>query len=160
RALSPGINDPFTAITCVDHLGAALVELATRRVPSPYRLDEQGRLRVVTNISTPDGLVDAAFHQIRQAARGNAAVALRLLEVIAEVGRQILEPSFRAALWRHAELIANGVRDELPEPADQAEAAERLEQVRTVLKFRRIDELAWEVGALSGTPGDVSATPT
>jgi uncharacterized membrane protein len=33
RALSPGINDPFTAIACVDRLGSALCRLArgTRR---------------------------------------------------------------------------------------------------------------------------------
>ena len=33
RALSPGLNDPFTAITCVDHLGSALCRLATRDMP-------------------------------------------------------------------------------------------------------------------------------
>lgn len=140
RALSPGINDPFTAITCVDHLGAALVELADRRLPSPYRHDDTGRLRVATNASTPDGLVDAAFHQIRQAARSNAAVSLRLLEVIADAGRQILEPSFRAALWRHAQLIARGAQESLPDPSDQAEATERLERVRKVLKPRLLND--------------------
>lgn len=139
RALSPGINDPFTAITCIDHLGAGLVGLATRRLPPPYRHDEQGRLRVVTNALTPGGLADAAFHQIRQASRSNAAVSMRLLEVIADVGRQVLDPAFQEALWRHAELIARGAREGLPEPADQAEAAERLERVRRALKYQRID---------------------
>ena len=41
RALSPGLNDPFTAITCVDHLGSALCRLASRDMPSPYRHDRQ-----------------------------------------------------------------------------------------------------------------------
>ena len=35
RALSPGVNDPYTAMTCVDWLGASLCELAGRRLPSP-----------------------------------------------------------------------------------------------------------------------------
>ena len=39
RALSPGINDPFTAITCVDRLGSALRRLAHRDLPSRYRFD-------------------------------------------------------------------------------------------------------------------------
>ena len=40
RALSPGVNDPFTAIACVDRLGEALCALAGREVPSPYRYDD------------------------------------------------------------------------------------------------------------------------
>ena len=47
RALSPGLNDPFTAITCVDHLGTALCRLATRDTPSPYRHDAQQQLRMI-----------------------------------------------------------------------------------------------------------------
>ncbi len=47
RALSPGINDPFTAIACVDRLGSALCRLARRDMPSAHRFDEQGRLRLV-----------------------------------------------------------------------------------------------------------------
>ncbi|MEJ7636779.1 MAG: DUF2254 family protein [Singulisphaera sp.] len=83
RALSPGINDPFTAMACLDRLGASLSRLAGRETPSAYRFDEGGRLRVVAEVTLMAGLVDAAFHQIRQAARTNAAVTLRLLETIA-----------------------------------------------------------------------------
>jgi uncharacterized membrane protein len=44
RALSPGVNDPFTAISCIARLGAALCTLAEKVIPSPYRHDEDGRL--------------------------------------------------------------------------------------------------------------------
>jgi uncharacterized membrane protein len=37
RALSPGVNDPFTAVTCLDWMGAALSELAVRDLPSHLR---------------------------------------------------------------------------------------------------------------------------
>ena len=66
RALSPGLNDPFTAITCVDHLGSALCRLATRDMPSPYRHDPQKQLRVIAPASTFPEVMDAAFNQIRQ----------------------------------------------------------------------------------------------
>jgi len=65
RALSPGINDPFTAITCVDRLGSALRRLAQRDMPSPYRFDEQDRLRVIVAAVTFPDIVNAAFNQIR-----------------------------------------------------------------------------------------------
>jgi len=66
RALSPGVNDPFTAITCLDWLGAALSEAARRKLPSPYRLDEQNELRVIADPVTYAGYGDRALGQFRQ----------------------------------------------------------------------------------------------
>ena len=74
RALSPGINDPFTAVACVDRLGSGLCRLVRREMPSPYRFDGQDRLRVVATPITFPQIVDAAFNQIRQHARASAAV--------------------------------------------------------------------------------------
>jgi uncharacterized membrane protein len=48
RALSPGINDPTTAVLCVDRLGAALARIAARPMPSAERYGSDGRLRIVT----------------------------------------------------------------------------------------------------------------
>jgi uncharacterized membrane protein len=128
RALSPGVNDPFTALTCVDRLGAALVEFAGREIPSPYRTDSEGRLRVVTRTVTADGIADAAFHQLRQASRGNAAVTLRLMEVIAVTAPQTRATAYRPALLRHAGLIHQGGREHLP-AADYADVTRRYEAV-------------------------------
>ncbi len=43
RALSPGINDPFTAVRCIDQLSAALCHLAQREIPSAYRYDDDDK---------------------------------------------------------------------------------------------------------------------
>ena len=129
RALSPGVNDPFTAINCVDRLGAALVMLARREVPSSRRFDDEGRLRVVASASTTGGLVNAAFDQVRQAARNDAAVTIRLLETIAAVAAQARGEDWRAALRRQAEMIHRGSHQALPEEEDRNEADERLRDV-------------------------------
>ncbi|MEG8055081.1 DUF2254 family protein [Sphingomonas aerolata] len=42
RALSPGVNDPFTAVTCLDWLSAAMSDLAGRSLPSHLRVDDEG----------------------------------------------------------------------------------------------------------------------
>ena len=55
RALSPGVNDPFTVISCIHRLGAVLCTLAEKVIPSPYRHDEDGRLGVVTDAPPPSG---------------------------------------------------------------------------------------------------------
>ena len=66
RALSPGVNDPFTAMTCLDWLGAALSEAARREMPSPYRRDDKGDLRVIAAPLTFAIYVERALGQFRQ----------------------------------------------------------------------------------------------
>jgi uncharacterized membrane protein len=127
RALSPGINDPFTAINCVDRLGAALCLLAERDIPSPYRCDDDGALRVVTDASTAAGIVDAAFDQIRQAARNVASVTFRQLETISAIARHTNNPSFRAALRRQADAIHRGSQEGLSDPGDREDAQRRFD---------------------------------
>ncbi|CAN5283889.1 DUF2254 domain-containing protein [soil metagenome] len=129
RALSPGINDPFTALACVDRLGAALATVAGKEIPSAYRYDEEGRLRVVAEGVTPAGIVDAAFHQLRQASRNNAAVTIRLLETIALLGPRVQTRDLREALLTQAEVILEGSREGLPAKIDQAAAQGRYESV-------------------------------
>ena len=65
RALSPGINDPFTAIACIDWLGAAITRLADRHAPDGLLADESGVVRVVAEPLGFDSYVTAAFGQLR-----------------------------------------------------------------------------------------------
>jgi len=102
RALSPGINDPHTAMNCIDWLGASLCQLADKYDPSPYRFDEQGRLRVILKPVTFAGLTNAAFDQIRQYGRTSVAVTLHLLETITTVTEHTRQPEMHKALRRHA----------------------------------------------------------
>ena len=119
RALSPGVNDPFTAITCVDHLGSALCRLASRDMPSPYRHDHHDKLRVVARADTFSEFTDAALNQIRQYSRSSAALTIRLLETIIVVAGFTQRSEDRATLLRHAEMIARGANDGLPEEQDR-----------------------------------------
>jgi uncharacterized membrane protein len=121
RALSPGVNDPFTAITCVDRLGSALCRLAQQDMPSPYRYDTQDKLRVITPVFTFPDVTDAAFNQIRQYGRSSTAVTIRLLETIAEVAGSAHRLEDRAALLRHANMIVRGAGGGLPETEDRQE---------------------------------------
>lgn len=119
RALSPGINDPFTTIACVDRLGSALSNLARRDLPSPMRFDAHGRLRLVAPGSTFAGIVDTAFNQIRQNARANPAVAIRLLDAIAQIAGHVQHTHQAACLQRQADMIVKGAREAVPEAQDR-----------------------------------------
>lgn len=86
RALSPSVNDPFTATTCIDRLGTALSKLATRSTPSPYRYDRDGRLRVIASPVTFSEIASPVFEDIRHYGRSSPAVMNTLLDMIARVG--------------------------------------------------------------------------
>ncbi|MGU3391896.1 DUF2254 domain-containing protein [Sphingomonas sp. M1A8_2b] len=85
RALSPGVNDPFTANSCLDWLGAALADLAGRELPSRLRADDGGQLRVITHPVTFAGFVDRAFGSLSQYASADMIAGKRFLAVLGDV---------------------------------------------------------------------------
>lgn len=118
RALSPGVNDPFTAMACIDRLGAGLARLATRRaVPGEYR-DEDGVVRVRAKTLPFPGYVHAAFSQIRQNARGDVAVLGRLLQTLSALAPHFRGDVQRAALRDQADMVKRAAEDAVPEGVD------------------------------------------
>jgi len=133
RALSPGINDPFTAITCLDQLGTTLAELAERTIPAGYYYDADGELRVISDTVTFQGIVDNAFNQIRQHGASNVAVTIRLLEVIAIIIARVRTDEQRQALIRQAEMIKRTSDKTIPEPNDRQDIDSRYHLIQRIL---------------------------
>jgi uncharacterized membrane protein len=134
RAISPAVNDPFTAIRCIDRLSAGLSHLAQRDFPSPYRYDKNHNLRVIAERVTFAGLVNTAFNQIRQYGKSDVAVTIRLLEAIATVARSTSTPKERATLSRHAEMIKRDSQQAISEELDQKDIEESYKVVEKALK--------------------------
>ncbi|MGH7202265.1 MAG: DUF2254 domain-containing protein, partial [Planctomycetaceae bacterium] len=134
RALSPGINDPYTAMSCVDYLAAALCRVAERRIPSPFRYDDEGRLRVIAAPTRLPEMLDAAFDQIRQNSRSMVAVHLRMLEALETIGGRVVRVEDRHAVVRQLEMVLRGCEREIPEPNDLAAARERYERALRVCR--------------------------
>jgi len=134
RAISPAVNDPFTAIRCIDRLSAGLSRLAERDFPSPYRYDRSHNLRVIAEGVTFAGLTDAAFNQIRQYSTKDVAVTLRLLEAIAVIARYTRNSKDRAALLRHAKMIERGSQESVSEQLDRQDVEERYQAAVKLLQ--------------------------
>lgn len=111
RALSPGINDPGTARLCIDRLEQALCHLGGRRIPSPARHDEDGRVRVFACPLTFSGMVESAFNEIARYGRSSVSVTCRLLDAVRSVGSCVQREADRQALLRQAAAIAGEVRE-------------------------------------------------
>ena len=102
RALSPSLNDPFTAVTCLDWLGAALAKLAQKEFPPQYRYDQDGALRLVVQLESYPHMMEAAFQQIRYYGKASPAVLLRLMKTLESLDSSLVRPEDRAAVRQHA----------------------------------------------------------
>lgn len=100
RALSPGVNDPFTANSCLDWLAAAFSDLARRDLPSALRADDDGALRVIARPMSFAQLVDRAFGSLAQYVSADMIASRRFLAVVGDVALACEAPSRRATLMR------------------------------------------------------------
>jgi uncharacterized membrane protein len=134
RSLSPGINDPFTAVLCVDRLGSGLRRLLSRQMPGTHFYDDEQTLRLVLQSIDFAGLLDEAFDQIRQNMRGSTAVAIRMLETLEMLAAAARRPDQREALRRHAEMIFRVASADVPEQADRDRVEQRYHSVLRALR--------------------------
>jgi uncharacterized membrane protein len=102
-------------------------------MPDALRHDDRGALRVVATAPTFPALADAAFHQLRQYARTNTDVTLRLLETITVIAAFTRRPADRVALSRHADMIARGAREAMQLDEDRQALEGRYHAARRAL---------------------------
>ncbi|MFN4763625.1 DUF2254 domain-containing protein [Gillisia sp. Q332] len=129
RALSPGVNDPYTAIACIDNLTATMCYLAEAKFPSKYRVDEEGNLRVIADVLEFEGVLDAAFNQIRQFSEGSTAVIIRLMEALTTILYFTKKESNRNAVLKHAEMVLTLGKTTIKEMNDMNDLTKRTEKI-------------------------------
>ena len=131
RALSPGINDPFTAGGVLERFGDALCRLKPRHMPTGA-VAREGRIVLTMPVTDYDGLCDAMFHTIRQNAAGSAYVLIRLVEVLTRVAEVERLTTRCASLRRHGDLV-QAVAGKVEEEAARADLVRRYEVLLSVL---------------------------
>ena len=125
RALSPAVNDTFTAMTCVDWLGDCLCKIAQVWSPTPVHRDRAGTIRVISDQVSFERLVQRAFEKIRQASWAMPAVMIRQLEALTTIMEQTTDPAQARALMEQATMIQRANAASVPEEADRADVQRR-----------------------------------
>ena len=120
RALSPAVNDTFTALTCIDWLVDGLCRLSGRQLSERVYRDRLGRMRLIDAGPSYARMVNRSFDKIRQAGRGMPAVAIRQVDGLARVMEYASDPARRAVLVRQADMIVRSVDEAVREPEDRA----------------------------------------
>jgi uncharacterized membrane protein len=134
RALSPAVNDTFTALTCVDWIADCLCRISTSWRPQRIRRDAEGQIRVIAYQADFDRLVERAFDTVRQAAIGMPAIMIRQLDALAKVIEQTPDRARRTVLIRQAEAIQRSNLATVADPTDRDDVTQRYQTVMALLR--------------------------
>ena len=111
RALSPGINDNFTAITVLDKLSAVLSKALDKDLPQHIYHDEQDKLRLIGKSATKTDIVHSALSQIRDAGKTKPDILLHLIELIGKISAPLKSQEAKQALAQQVAFIKQHIRD-------------------------------------------------
>lgn len=131
KALSPGINDPTTAIHALGHISALLCQLAGRDLGPVLLRDDDGMVRVVLRRPDLAEFVDGAITQPRRYGSSDPQVMTRLFRLLEELAYHLDDQApVRAQLERTWDTVEEADFDsaelhQLEESAQRVEAAIR-----------------------------------
>ncbi len=129
RALSPGINDVYTALAVINRLSSSMRNIMARGAPQAVWCDADGKPRVVAPVSTFEGVADAALNQIRQSGADKPAVLIHLADAIGQLLQQAGD-DHRPALQKHLQLVLDAGRRTIADDADLKALEARVEDAR------------------------------
>lgn len=119
KALSPGVNDVFTAIDCSNWLKAGLIAASKRRPPDHLNYDKTGELRLVQQPMDFTFLADRIFGQTRAYMAADRNAALHEMRVLCDIGAAATANSHRDVLMKHANLLWEASKESLALKSDQ-----------------------------------------
>lgn len=144
KALSPSINDPTTAVRCIDRLAEILVELGQRRPPEPRRTKE-GVVHFIASYATFERAVKVALDEIRHFGAATPLIAEHLIHTIAELVA-LLPTRHREPLVSQARAVLHTARREIRNPRDVEQLDRAVELLSQRLGFP-VDSTEPESGA-------------
>ena len=133
RALSPGINDPFTAGQALRRLGQSLTLMADRKLPTPVFHDDEGNRRLLVPMPAVSELLHLAFDQPRHYGRSDPHVPVEILEILTSVGVRARQRGLRRELLHHAEVVRRTAMNTLEEESDLGRIESAFETAEAVL---------------------------
>ena len=129
KALSPSINDPTTAIRCIDRLTEILAELGSRNPPEPRRTRE-GTVRFIANYTTMEAAMSIAFDDVRHFGAPIPVIAAHMVVALGELAA-VIPPDRADPVIAQAEAVLFSAREEASNPRDCVALDQAEEQFRS-----------------------------
>jgi uncharacterized membrane protein len=134
RAMSPGINDPTTAIHATGHMASLLSALMSRDVVAAVHVDEDDVPRVVTRERDAAYLLSLACAELRRAAKAQPSVLVAMLGMLRDVGIRAATDAHREAVGEQVDLVVRASRRGVEDESEQREVEAAAESARAALR--------------------------
>jgi uncharacterized membrane protein len=109
----PGINDPFTAIRCLDWLASGISRRLERGRPRSTARDDEGQIRVVLRPVHFSEMLKSSFEQIEEFGRRSAVVTAHILRVLRLVAHNTRTEEDREVILKHAQQVLDASQESL-----------------------------------------------
>ncbi|WP_444886901.1 DUF2254 domain-containing protein [Microbulbifer sp. JMSA008] len=133
RALSPGINDPFTAYSCVDRLIEGLGTVLQRPEPANCFTDSSGALRLISCKLEFAQLLDASLDEIVEHGRANGVFMRHLLNALEHLAEVCQREKDKAALFNYLQRLANDNKNFIKSETDSTEIQQIISAIQKKL---------------------------
>ncbi|MCM3441712.1 DUF2254 domain-containing protein [Metabacillus halosaccharovorans] len=141
RAISPSINDPYTAINSINHLAKILSLLGKKHLATPFYYDQHRQLRVIYERPGFDDYLYECFYQIRHYAKEDISVMTAILKALTYIAQEN-SPFIKQAVWDFSYYIVEGLKETKWLSKDQAYLNNHLKDIaKACQKFNKSDEL-------------------
>lgn len=129
RAISPGINDPHTAINCINRIGTILNEVSQNHEVRRYLYDSEGVPRVEMKHSDFSHFLYKGFYQIRHYGKEDVSVTIAILHVL-KLLAETVHSSFRKNVFEFADYIYAGFDQNVLVGRDKAYIQQELNKLK------------------------------
>lgn len=135
RAISPGINDPNTAILCIRNLGNILSKIHVSYTGKLYFYDEEGNLRLILDNEDFEEILYSTFYKILNFSRNQQSILSSILEAVLIIAES-KNTKISRILGEFTEYALNGFDSNLLQPHDKKFLNKKLKKIAGYLKIK------------------------
>lgn len=131
RALSPGINDPYTACAVIDRVAGSIAKIIAGGAQQSRWCDVDEVIRLIVPTTQFDGILDTAFNEIRQAGASQQSILIRLADRLGQLLAHA-DKDQMVEIRRHLELVRATGQRAIADQADRSILTARVETALTL----------------------------
>ncbi|MFC0274041.1 DUF2254 domain-containing protein [Metabacillus herbersteinensis] len=108
RAISPAINDPYTAINSIEHLARMLSKLGKKELQTSFHHDSLNNLRIIFDKPTFDDYLYESFFQIRHYGKEDISIVVSVIKALTFIAESNTK-EIKEKIWSFSSYIIEGL---------------------------------------------------
>ncbi|RLQ97094.1 DUF2254 domain-containing protein [Falsibacillus albus] len=108
RAISPAINDPNTAIDCIEQIGILLSQLGRKDIPGDYILDDKNEVRLVMEQPSFHDYLYKSFFQLRYYGKNDISIMTEIIKALDHIAATN-NREVKTIIWEYKDYILEGI---------------------------------------------------